>query len=231
MTSKKYAEKAKLVNKTKKYSIEEGLKLLKEVAWAGFVESVDLSIKLNLPTSKKVESIRGLVVLPHGTGKKLKVAVVAKGSKLKEAEDAGAHVFGAEDLIEKMSKGFFDFDILLATPDMMGAIGKLGKLLGTKGLMPNPKSGTVTNDISTSVKEFAAGKVEYRMEKGGVIHVLLGKINFDIEKLKDNLLVAVEAIKKSKPSAVKGDFFKTVTISSTMGPGIKLDIRSAEEID
>ncbi len=225
--SKKYLEKSKLVDRSKKYSVEDGVKLLKETAWAKFPESVDLAITLNL-SSKKSESVRGLVTLPNGTGKKMTVAVLAKGEKIKEAEKAGADIVGAEDLAEKISKGFTDFDILLATPDMMPQVGKLGKVLGAKGLMPNPKSGTVTNDIAKTVKEFKAGKLEFRMDKNGVIHLLIGKVALEPSKLKENLDVAIEAVRKSKPASVKGDFFKSVVISSTMGPGIKLDVRSSE---
>jgi len=226
--SKKYNEVAKLVDPLKKYSIEEGIELVKKTAWAKFPESIDLAINLNL-SSKKSESIRGLVSLPFGTGKTRKIAVLTKGEKIKEAEDAGADVVGAEDLIEKISKGFLDFDVLLASPDMMPSVGKLGKVLGTKGLMPNPKSGTVTNNIGQSVKEFKAGKAEFRMEKNGVVHLMFGKVNFESEKLKENLVASIDAIRKSKPSSVKGEFFKSVTISSTMGPGVKLDVRSSEE--
>ena len=225
--SKKYEEKAKLVTPGKKYSVDEGIDLVKKTSWAKFPESVDLSIRLNL-SGKKSESIRGLVNLPYGSGKSKKIAVLAKGDKAKEAEAAGADITGADDLVEKISKGFLDFDILLATPDMMPTVGKLGKILGTKGLMPNPKSGTVTNDIGKSVKEFKGGRVEFRMEKGGVVHLMVGKVNLEPEKIKQNLIAGIEAIRKSKPSSVKGDYFKSVTLSSTMGPGIKLDVKASE---
>ncbi len=228
--SKKYQEKAKLVDPAKKYGIDEAVKLVKETSWAKFPESVDLAVTLNLG-SKKSESVRGLLTLPYGTGKKLKVAVLAKGEKLKEAESAGADIVGAEDLVEKISKGFTDFDILLATPDMMPQVGKLGKTLGAKGLMPNPKSGTVTNEIEKTVKEFKAGKLEFRMDKNGVVHLLVGKVAFEPNQIKENLSIALEAIKKNKPSSVKGDFFKSAVISSTMGPGIKLDLRSMEKAE
>lgn len=226
--SKKYSEKLKLVNKSKKYSIDEGLNLAISTAWAKFPESIDLAIKVNI-SSKKSESVRGLVVLPHGTGKTKKVAVLAKGDKLKEAEEASADVFGAEDLVEKITKGFLDFDVLLATPDMMPTVGRLGKILGTKGLMPNPKSGTVTNDIKKSVSEFKSGKTEFRMEKNGVVHLGIGKVNFGFSKLKENLVTAIEAIKNGKPSSVKGEYFHSVSISTTMGPGIKLDVKASSE--
>lgn len=226
--NKKYLEKSKLVNPEKKYLIDDAVKLVKETAWAKFPESVDLAITLNLG-SKKSESVRGMINLPNGSGKKLRIAVLAKGEKIKEAESAGAEIAGAEDLIEKISKGFLDFDVLLATPDMMPQVGKLGKALGAKGLMPNPKSGTVTNEVAKTVKEFQAGKVEFRMEKAGVVHVLVGKVAFTPEQIKENLTTALEAVRKSKPASVKGQFFKSAVISSTMGPGIKLDIRSMEQ--
>ena len=225
--SKKYSEKAKLVSPEKKYNFDDAVRLVKETAWAKFPESVDLAITLNLG-SKKSESVRGLVSLPNGSGKKLKVAVLTKGEKIKEAEDAGADVVGAEDLVEKISKGFLDFDILIASPDMMSQVGKLGKVLGGRGLMPNPKSGTVTPEIAKTVKEFKGGKIEFRMDKNGVVHMLVGKVDLGPEKLKENLTVALQAVRKSKPSSVKGEFFKSAVVSSTMGPGIKLDLRSLE---
>lgn len=225
--SKKYGEKAKLVSPSKKYSFDEAVDLAKKTAWAKFTESIDLAVALNLG-SKKSESIRGLFNLPHGSGKKLKVAVLAKGDNLKKAEDAGADITGAEDLAEKISKGFLDFDILLATPDMMPQVGKLGKVLGARGLMPNPKSGTVTNDIEKTVKEFKAGKQEFRMDKSNVVHLMIGKVDFPNDHIKENLLVALTAVKKSKPSGIKGEYLKSAAISSTMGPGIKLDLKSQE---
>lgn len=211
----------------KKYGLDEAIKLVKLASWAKFNESVDLSLSVN-QSAKKSDSIRGLVNLPYGNGKTIKVAVLTKGDKIKEAESAGADVVGAEDLAEKISKGFLEFDVLLATPDMMPQVGKLGKILGSKGLMPNPKSGTVTNEIGKTVKEFKSGKVEFRMEKGGVVHLMIGKINFDDNKIKENALVAIEAVRKAKPSSVKGDFFKSGSLSSTMGPGIKIDIKPLE---
>jgi len=225
--SKKYAEKAKLVNPSKKYTLDEGINIVKETAWAKFHESVDLAIKLNI-SSKKSESIRGLVSLPHGSGKTKRVAVITSSDKVEEAKNMGADIFGSQDLVEKIQKGFLDFDVLLATPDMMASIGKLGKILGTKGLMPNPKSGTVTSDLK-AIKGFKSGKVEFRMDKTGVVHLPVGKVGFDFQQIKENLLAAIEAIKKSKPSSVKGEFFGSVSISSTMGPGIKLNVRAMED--
>ena len=223
--SKKYEEKNKLVDRNKCYKPEEALALLKDTAWAKFTESVDLAAKLNVDLKKGQTSIRGTVDLPHGSGKKVKVAVITKGDKAAEAEAAGAQVVGAEDLVDKISKGFLDFDVLLATPDMMSTVGKLGKMLGTKGLMPNPKSGTVTQDIGKAVKAFQAGKIEFRMDKGGVVHLLLGKANFLPEHLLANFKAAMEALMHQKPSGTKGAYFKSATLSTTMGPGIRLDVR------
>jgi len=219
---KKYLEKVKLVDRSKLYTLEEAVKLVKQTNPASFDETVDLAIKLGVDL-KKSESVRGTVNLPAGTGKKVKVAVIAKGEKLKEAEGAGADHFGAEDIIEKINSGWLDFDVLLATPDMMGPLSKLGKILGPKGLMPNPKSGTVTFDIGKTVKDFKTGKAEFRMDKGGVVHLPLGKVSFEEGKLAENFWTAVEAILKAKPSSAKGGFLRSLTLSSTMGPGIRLD--------
>jgi len=224
--SKKYNEKKKIIDPLKKYEIDEGLSLVKETAWAKFPESVDLAVKLNL-SSKKPESVRGLVSLPHGSGKTKRIAVITSSDRVEEAKNNGADVAGSQDLVDQIQKGFLDFDVLLATPDMMPSVGKLGKILGTKGLMPNPKSGTVSQDLK-AIKAFKTGNMEFRMDKTGVIHLSIGKVDFSAEKIKDNLLVAIEAIKKSKPSSVKGEYFGSVSISSTMGPGIKLNIRAME---
>ena len=221
--SKKYQEKVKAVDLTKQYSPAEALAKVKETAWAKFDESVDLAIKLNVQMKKGGDSIRGTISLPGGIGKAVKVGVIAKGEKIKEAEDAQAEVVGSEDLVEKIKGGFLGFDVLIATPDMMASVGKLGKILGTKGLMPNPKSGTVTFDIGKVVKEFKAGKLEFRADKGGVVHLLIGKVKFEKEALLNNLNTALEAVKKTKPSSVKGNYIKSITVSSTMGPGIKVD--------
>jgi large subunit ribosomal protein L1 len=223
--SKKYEEKNQLVDSNKYYKPEEALTLLKDTAWAKFTESVDLAVKLNVDIKKGQTSVRGTVDLPHGSGKKVRVAVITKGEAAAEAEAAGAQVVGAEDLVDKISKGFLDFDVLLATPDMMSLVGKLGKILGSKGLMPNPKSGTVTQDIGKAVKAFQTGKIEFRMDKGGVVHLLLGKANFLPEHLLANFRAVMEAVKHQKPSGTKGAFFKSATLSTTMGPGIRLDVR------
>jgi len=223
--SKRYLEIFKQVDRSKLYSPEAALDLVKATAKAKFPESVDLAMKLNVDTKKGGVSIRGTISLPHGSGKSVKVAVLCKGDKTKEAEEAGADVVGSDDLIQKISGGFLGFDVLIATPDMMGAAGKLGKILGTKGLMPNPKSGTVTADISKTVKEFKAGKFEFRMDKGGVVHLVLGKAAMEKKDLLDNLKTAVLAVNKTKPSGTKGAYLKSLTLSSTMGPGVRLDAR------
>jgi len=221
---KKYKEKLKLVDRTKKLMPEAAFDLVKQVAAAKFDESIELSIKLGVDPKKN--AIRGTVVLPGGSGKTRKVAVIAKADKIKEAEEAGADTFGGDDLIEKIKGGFLGFDVVIATPDMMPSIGKLGKILGTKGLMPNPKSGTVTFDIAKTVKEFKGGKVEFRMDKTSVLHMLLGKISFEKDALLKNLYSALSAIRKLKPSGLKVSYIKSITLSSSMGPGIKLDARA-----
>lgn len=223
--SKKYAEKAKLVDPAKLYKPVEAMALLKNTSWAKFTESVDLALRLNVDLKKGNPSVRGTVSLPHGSGKKVRVAVVAKGAQAADAQTAGADVVGAEDLVEKISKGFLDFDVLLAAPDTMSMVGKLGKILGTKGLMPNPKSGTVTPEIGKAVKEFKGGKMEFRMDKGGVVHMLIGKVNLEPEQLLGNLKTAVDAVVHAKPSGVKGAYIGSMTISCTMGPPIRIDQR------
>jgi large subunit ribosomal protein L1 len=223
--SKKFEEKAKLVSRDKFYKPAEAMALVNQTSWTKFKESVDLAAKLNVDLKKGNVSIRGTVDLPHGSGKKVRVAVIARGEKIKEAEKAGAEVAGAEDLVEKISKGFLDFDILIATPDMMSVVGKLGKILGTKGLMPNPKSGTVSPDVAKTVAAFKGGRAEFRMDKGGVVHMIIGKADYKPEQLVENLNTAVEALKAQKPGGIKGSYFKSLTVSSTMGPGIKIDAR------
>ncbi|MCU0640606.1 MAG: 50S ribosomal protein L1 [Candidatus Margulisbacteria bacterium] len=225
MNNKKYLEVAKKVDREKLYKPAEALQLLPQTKRAKFDESVDLGIKLDVDTVKN-PSIRGTVVLPAGSGKQRKVAVITNPSRVKEAEDAGASIAGAADLIEKIKGGFFDFDIVIASPDMMAEVGKLGKILGTKGLMPNPKAGTVTPEIGKAVAEFRGGKVEFKMDKGGAVHLGIGKVSFSAEQLHQNLKAAVGAISHAKPSGHKGGaFVKSVTISTTMGPGIKIDPR------
>jgi large subunit ribosomal protein L1 len=213
----------------KEYAIEDALKVVKESAYTKFDETVDLSINLGVDPRKTEQMVRGTVVLPHGLGKKVRVLVFAKGEKDKEARDAGADYVGAEDLVEKITKGWLDFDKSVATPDVMGLVGKLGKILGPRGLMPNPKLGTVTFDIAKTVKEIKAGKVEYRAEKAGIVQVPIGKVSFDTEKLMDNARTVIGSIVKAKPATSKGKYLKKISISSTMGPGIAVDIASLGE--
>ena len=220
---KKYLEAIKDYQKDKFYEPEEALDLVKKLHWVNFEESIDIAIRLGIDTRRSEEQIRGAVDLPHGTGKKVKVAVFAEGEKAKEAEEAGADFIGAKELAEKIQKGWTDFDATIATPDMMKIVGKLGKVLGPRGLMPNPKVGTVTFDIKNTVEAVKAGKVEYRADKFGIVHASLGKTNFDEEKLLENFTTFVDAIIKAKPSAAKGIYMYSITISSTMGAGVRID--------
>ena len=221
---KKYKAAREKVDRLKKYAVEEGLGLVKEMASAKFDETVDMALNLGVNPKYSDQMVRGAVVLPHGTGKSVRVAVFAKGDKAKEAEEAGADIVGAEDLVEKIQGGFLDFDKTIATPDMMKIVGKLGKILGTRGLMPNPKVGTVTFDIAKAVKETKAGKAEFRVEKEGIVHVAVGKASFSAQQLKENLAALIEAVMKAKPASAKGAYLKAAAISSTMGPGVKLDV-------
>jgi len=214
------------IERGKEYPFEEAMLLVKGASYSKFDETVDLAINLGIDPKKSDQMVKGSVVLPHGIGKKVRVLVFAKGEKEKEAIDAGADIVGAEDLVEKINKGWMDFDKAVATPDMMGLVGKLGKILGPRGLMPNPKLGTVTFDISKAVKEIKAGKVEYRAEKAGIVHVPIGKVSFDAQKLLDNAKAVVESIVRAKPSTSKGRYLKKISLSSTMGPGITIDIAS-----
>jgi large subunit ribosomal protein L1 len=214
------------IESIKEYSLEEAIRIVKELSYAKFDETVDIAFNLGIDPKKSDQMVKGSVVLPHGIGKKVKVLVFAKGGKEKEATDAGADIVGAEDLVEKISKGWLDFDKAVATPDMMGLVGKLGKILGPRGLMPNPKLGTVTFDISRAVKEIKAGKVEYKAEKAGIIHVPIGKVSFDNQKLFDNAKAVADSIIKAKPATSKGKYLKKLSISSTMGPGVTVDIAS-----
>lgn len=207
----------------KSYDIKEALGLMKEIAFARFDETVDLAIRLGVDPKRSDQIVRGSVVLPNGTGKKVKVLVFAKGEKEKEALEAGADYVGAENMVEKINKGWMEFDRVVATPDIMGLVGRLGKILGPRGLMPNPKSGTVTFDIARVMKEIRQGKVEYKLEKGGIAHVSIGKVSFGVEKLYENIATIMESIIKAKPPTSKGRYIKGVSISSTMGPGIRID--------
>jgi large subunit ribosomal protein L1 len=221
---KKFDNALANIELNKEYALDEALTVVKESKYTKFDETVDLAINLGVDARKSDQMVRGTVVLPHGTGKTVKVLVFAKGEKEKEARDAGADFVGAEDLVEKIQKGWLEFDSAVATPDIMGLVGKLGKLLGPRGLMPNPKLGTVTFDVAKAVKEIKAGKVEYRTEKAGIVHVPIGKSSFDKEKLVDNATAVIRSISKSKPSSSKGKYIKKVTVSSTMGPGLRLDV-------
>lgn len=221
---KKYQEASKLVEKHKLYDVEEAIALVKQASKAKFDETVELHIKLGVDGRHADQQVRGAIVLPHGTGKTKKVLVVAKGEKAIEAEKAGADFVGAEDIIAKIqSENWFDYDVIVSTPDLMGQLGRLGRVLGPKGLMPNPKSGTVTFDVERAVKEIKAGKVEYRLDKTNIVHVSIGKVSFENAKLLENLQALVEALVKAKPAAAKGTYLKSVTVTSTMGPGIKLN--------
>lgn len=220
--SKRYAEAAKLVDRSKTYSIEEAVKLAKETSKTKFDASVEVSFRLNVDPRHADQQIRGAMVLPNGTGKTQRVCVVAQGEKEKEAQAAGADFVGGADIIEKISKGWFDFDVLVATPDMMGQLGRLGRVLGPKGLMPNPKTGTVTMNIEQTVKEFKTGKVEYRTDKVGNIQVPVGKVSFENGKLAENIKAIYNQMIRVKPQTVKGVYIQNLTITSTMGPGIKV---------
>ncbi|OBR93040.1 MULTISPECIES: 50S ribosomal protein L1 [Clostridium] len=221
---KKYIESAKLIDKGTLYEPSEAIELVLKTSKAKFDETIELALKLGVDPRHADQQVRGAVVLPHGTGKKVKVLVFAKGAKVKEAQEAGADYVGAQEYVDKIQKeNWFDFDVVVATPDMMGVVGKLGRVLGPKGLMPNPKSGTVTFDVAKAIEEIKAGKVEYRVDKTSIVHVPIGKKSFESQKLLDNFHTLMEAIVKAKPSASKGQYLKSVVISSTMGPGIKIN--------
>ncbi|ABK98301.1 50S ribosomal protein L1 [Pelobacter propionicus] len=223
-TAKKLAAASEKIDRTKVYPVAAAIDVVKQAAYAKFDETVDVAVRLGVDPRHADQMVRGAVVLPNGLGKDVRVLVFAKGEKEKEALDAGADYVGAEDLVSKIQEGWFEFDTAIATPDMMGVVGKIGKLLGPRGLMPNPKVGTVTFEVSRAVKESKAGKVEFRVEKAGIVHAPVGKVSFDADSLKGNLLALVEALVKAKPSAAKGIYIKKISMSSTMGPGINLDI-------
>lgn len=220
---KKYQEATKLVDRNKTYNIGEAVALLKKASTANFDETVEVAFRLGVDPKKADENIRGAVVLPNGTGKTQRVLVFAKGEKIKEAEAAGADYIGDQDIVNKINEGWFDFDVIVATPDMMAEVGKLGRVLGPKGLMPNPKTGTVTFEVEKAVNEIKAGKVEYRVDKSSNLHVPIGKISFEDEKLIENFDTIIDTILKVKPQSSKGTYLKNVVVTSTMGPGIKID--------
>ena len=220
---KKYAEAAKLVDRTVQYDTADAIALVKKTATAKFDETVEVHIKTGCDGRHAEQQIRGAVVLPNGTGKTVKVLVFAKGDKVSEAEAAGADYVGGEELIPKIQNdGWLDFDVVVATPDMMGVVGRLGKVLGPKGLMPNPKAGTVTMDVTKAVNDIKAGKIEYRLDKANIIHVPVGKVSFDEAKLQENFDALMEAIVKARPSALKGQYLRSITLATTMGPGVKV---------
>ena len=222
--AKRYVESAKLVDRTNLYDVEEAVSIIKKTANAKFDETIEAHIKLGVDGRHADQQVRGAVVLPHGTGKKVRVLVFAKGDKVEEAQAAGADFVGGQELVPKIqNEGWLDFDVVVATPDMMGVVGRLGRVLGPKGLMPNPKAGTVTMDVTKAVNDIKAGKIEYRLDKTNIIHVPVGKASFTEEQLADNFHTLMGAIVKAKPAAAKGQYLRSVTITSTMGPGIKLN--------
>jgi len=223
MAGKKYQEAAKQIDRGKVYDPAEAVELVKKTATARFDETVEAAVRLGVDPKHADQMVRGAVVLPHGTGKTARVLVFAKGEKAREAEEAGADVVGAEDVIARIQEGWLDFDVAVATPDMMGMVGKLGKILGPKGLMPNPKTGTVTFEVKNAVREIKAGKIEYRVDKAGIIHAPIGKVSFESAKLVENFHTLMEALIKAKPAAAKGQYVRSITLSSTMGPGIKVN--------
>ena len=225
--SRRHTNNLSLVDKTIEYSLDQGLEILKSVDTVKFDESVELSINLGVDPKHAEQMVRGTVVLPNGTGKKVRVLVLTRGEKVKEAEEAGADYAGLEEYVEKIQKGWLEMDVVIATPDVMREVGKLGRILGTRGMMPNPKSGTVTTNISNAVKDSKGGKIEFRVDKYGIIHTIVGKMSFDIEKLSENIKTIMGTIMKLKPTAVKGTYLERITLTSTQGPGIKIDKQSA----
>ena len=220
---KKYVEASKLIDRAAQYEVSEAIELAKKTATAKFDETVEVAFRLGVDPRQSDQQIRGAVVLPHGTGKSQTVLVLAKGEKAKEAEEAGADFVGAEDMVAKIQGGWFGFDVAVATPDMMGVVGKIGRLLGPKGLMPNPKTGTVTMDVARAIGEVKAGKIEYRVDKTGIIHAPIGKASFEAAQLEENFKTLVDVLIKAKPATQKGQYIKSVTVSTTMGPGVKIN--------
>lgn len=227
---KKYQEAVKLVDRMKLYEPIEAIEIVQQAAKAKFDETVEIHIKLGVDSRHADQQVRGAVVLPHGTGKKVRVLVFAKGDRAKEAEEAGAEFVGAEELVTKIqNESWFEYDVVVATPDMMGVVGRLGKVLGPKGLMPNPKAGTVTTDVAKAIADIKAGKIEYRLDKTNIIHCPIGKISFGTQKLLDNFHTLLEAVVKAKPSAAKGQYLRSVTVASTMGPGVRINPTKVSE--
>jgi large subunit ribosomal protein L1 len=230
MVSKRYDAAAAKIASDRQYSLDEAIGVLKSMPGAKFDESVDLSFRLGVDPKHADQMVRGAVVLPHGIGKTVRVAVFAKGEKEREAREAGADVIGAEDLVERVQGGWMEFDTAVATPDLMGQVGRLGKVLGPRGLMPNPKLGTVTFDVSRAVREAKAGKIEFRVDKAGNIHTPVGKRSFSAENLRDNAMALIEAIVRAKPAAAKGTYLKSLTVSSTMSPGVPVDAQAVANL-
>jgi large subunit ribosomal protein L1 len=224
MSGKKYRDALAKVDRTQRYLLEDSLRLAKETAHAKFDETVEMSVRLGVDPRQADQNIRGTVTLPHGMGKTVRVLAFAKGEKEKEAQEAGADFVGGDDLVKKISEGWLDFDKAVATPDMMAAVGRIGKILGPRGLMPNPKTGTVSMDIGRAVKEIKAGKLEYRVDKAGIVHVPVGKASFGSEQLIDNAKAVLMSVLRAKPASAKGNYIKGVTVTTTMGPGIKIDL-------
>jgi large subunit ribosomal protein L1 len=228
--AKKLKEAKAKIDRTRTYSVEEAIALVKEVAFAKFDETVDLCVRLGVDPRKADQMVRGAVVMPNGLGKTVRVLVFAKGEKAQEAQAAGADYVGADDLVAKIQEGWYDFDTAIATPDMMGTVGKIGKLLGPRGLMPNPKVGTVTFDVGRAVNEAKSGKIEYRVEKAGIIHAPVGKVSFEAEKLQGNIVALMDALIKAKPATAKGTYLKKICLSSTMGPGVNIDVPAVQAL-
>jgi large subunit ribosomal protein L1 len=218
------------LDRTQRYLLEDGLRLVKETATAKFDETVEMAVRLGVDPRQADQNVRGTVSLPHGIGKPVRVLAFAKGEKEKEAQEAGADFVGSEDLIKKISEGWFDFDKTVATPDMMGAVGRIGKILGPRGLMPNPRTGTVTPDIGKAVKEIKAGKLEFRVDKAGIVHMPVGKASFSPDKLIDNAKAALTSILRAKPASAKGNYIRGVTVCTTMGPGVKIDLSQVRSL-
>jgi large subunit ribosomal protein L1 len=229
-TGKQHKAARTQIDRSRVYSLEEGIGLVKQGAYAKFDETVDISVRLGVDPRKADQMVRGAVVLPNGLGKTVRVLVFAKGEKAQEAQAAGADYVGADDLVAKIQGGWFDFDTAIATPDMMGTVGKIGKLLGPRGLMPNPKVGTVTFEVDRAVSEAKSGKVEYRVEKAGIIHAPVGKVSFEADKLAGNILALMDALVKAKPQTSKGTYLKKISLSSTMGPGVNLDVPAVQAL-
>lgn len=223
--TKRQTEAAKLIDRTKLYELAEAMEALKQVASAKFDETVEVAIRLGVDPRKQDQQVRGAVVLPHGTGKTARVLVFAKGDKAKEAEAAGADFIGDDDYIQKITQGWLDFDVVVATPDMMGSVGRLGRVLGPRGLMPNPKTGTVTFEVARAVTEIKSGKIEYRLDRDGNVHAPIGRASFDAAQLADNMATLVDALRKAKPASAKGQYFRGATVSSTMGPGLRVNVQ------